>query len=305
MIAAVLLLVALAYGGEGALPELRRRFGRAPRRPAVRVAEHPALRVPATPSGGPALEAAGLEKRYGGFTVLAGLSLSLDAGRIVAVVGPNGSGKTTALRVLSGAVPPDAGRVLLRGEDVTGLDAHGRAERGIVRTLQATAVFPASTALENAIVGAVVGEADTGGARALFATPRGRGASARVTARALDALERVGLAAVAHVPAAELRAADQRALMIAAALAARPRVLLVDEPSAGIGAEELDRLLELLQGLRGDGLAVLLVEHNLRVVRGADHVVVLAAGRVVAEGEPEQVAADPEVRRAYLGGSTL
>jgi branched-chain amino acid transport system ATP-binding protein len=255
--------------------------------------------------GGATLEAAGLEKRYGGFTALAGLSLRLEPGRIVAVVGPNGSGKTTALRVLSGAITPDAGRVLLAGEDVTERDAHGRAERGIVRTLQATAVFPSSTVLENAIAGAAVGEPDLGGGRALFATPRARAAASRVTARALAALDRVGLAHLASAPAGGLRAADQRALMIAAALAARPRVLLVDEPSAGVGAEELDRLLRLLEGLRADGLAVLLVEHNLRVVRGADHVVVLAAGRVVAEGHPGQVAADPEVRRAYLGGLRL
>ena len=143
-----------------------------------------------------------------------------------------------------------------------------------------------TAALDNVVVGAAVGERDLGPLRALFATPRARAASARARNRALESLERVGLAWAADVPAAELRAADQRALMIAAALAARPRVLLVDEPSAGIGAEEVDGLLTLLGGLRDDGIAVLLVEHNLRVVRNADHVVVLAAGRVVAGRRP-------------------
>jgi branched-chain amino acid transport system permease protein len=304
MIAAVLLLAALAVGGEGALVELRRRLGRGSAPPEARGVARPASPVPLR-AAETVLQASGLEKRFESYTALAGLSLRLDAGRIVAVVGPNGSGKTTALRLLSGTLFPDAGHVRLGSDDVTGIDAHGRAERGIVRTLQATAVFLAATALENAIVGAAVREPDSGPGRALFATPRGRASAARIRRRALEALDRVGLAWAADVPAAELRAADQRALMIASALAARPRVLLVDEPSAGVGADELDRLIELLDGLRMDGLAVLLVEHNLRVVRGADHVIVLAAGSVVAEGEPEQVAADPLVRSAYLGGLTL
>ncbi len=303
MVAAVLVLVVLGLGGQGLLPELRRRlFPRTRARPRGPGAVPPPL--PAAEST-PVLEATGLAKRFDGFTALEGMSLELPTGRVVAVVGPNGSGKTTALRLLAGSLPPDAGRVVFDGEDVTALDAERRAQRGIVRTLQATAVFPASTALENACVGAAVGERDIGPARALFATPRARAAADRVRGRARDALDRVGLAWAADVPAGELRAADQRALMIASALAARPRVLLVDEPSAGIGAEEVDRLVGLLEGLRADGLAVLLVEHNLRVVANADHVLVLAAGRVVAAGAPAQVSADPEVRRAYLGDGRL
>ncbi len=303
MIAAVLVLVALAFGGDGVLPELSRRLFP---RPHVRTPQTAA--APASESvteSRPALEAAGLAKRFDGFTALEDLSLELPTGRVVAVVGPNGSGKTTALRLLAGTLPPDAGRVVLEGDDVTPLGTERRARRGIVRTLQATAVFPASTVLENACVGAALGERDIEPVRALFATPRARAAAERVRARAREALDRVGLGWAADVPAGELRAADQRALMIASALAARPRVLLVDEPSAGIGAGEVERLLGLLGGLRADGLAVLLVEHNLRVVADADHVVVLAAGRVVAAGPPAQVSADPEVRRAYLGGGRL
>ncbi len=303
MIAAVLLLAALAFGGEGVVPELRRRLFPAGR-PAAPV---PAAAAPSVaPASVPVLAATGLAKRFDGFPALDGLSLELATCRIVAVVGPNGSGKTTALRLLSGAMEPDAGRIVLEGEDVTSLDAHARAERGIVRTLQSTAVFGRSTALENALVGAAVGEVDAGPVRALFATPRAGAAAAAARERALEALDRVGLAWAADVPAAELRAADQRALMIAAALAARPRVLLVDEPSAGVGAEEVARLVSLLGKLRDEGLALLVVEHNLRLVRGAaDRVVVLAAGRVVADGDPDTVAADPEVRRAYLGGGRL
>ncbi len=303
MIAGVLILAALAFGGDGVLPELGRRLLRRRPHPApVRLASPAAL---CRPEPETVLRADGLSKHFDGFAALDGLSLELVSGRVVAVVGPNGSGKTTALRLLAGAMTPDGGRIVLGGDDITELDAHARAERGVVRTLQATAVFPASTALDNVVVGAAVGERDLGPLRALFATPRARAAATRARNRALESLERVGLGWAADVPAAELRAADQRALMIAAALAARPRVLLVDEPSAGIGAEEVDGLLALLGGLRDDGIAVLLVEHNLRVVRNADHVVVLAAGRVVAAGDPEHVSADPEVRRAFLGGAPL
>jgi branched-chain amino acid transport system ATP-binding protein len=171
-----------------------------------------------------------------------------------------------------------------------------------VRTLQATSVFAESTALENVLAGTVVASRYGGPFRALFSTPLARRETAESRARAYTILEDVGLAGAADTPAGELSGAEQRVLMIASALAARPRVLLLDEPSAGAAPAELERLAALIRTLRGRGLALLLVEHNLRLVRSvADRVIVLDAGRVIAEGTTDEVAADDEVRAAYLG----
>ena len=301
MLASMLVLSVLAAGSDGVVPEIRRRL-----RPATRP-EPPAAgirRVQLPPPDRLGLVATGLTKRLGGSTVLDGLSLELRAGEVAALVGPNGSGKTTALRLISGTLPPDGGRVHLDGGDVTGLPPRRLAELGLIRTLQSTALFDGLTALENALVGAAVRRRDAGALRALFATPRARHAAASARAGALVGLARVGLGWAAQLLAEELAAGDRRRLMLACALAAQPRVLLLDEPSAGAAPEDVDRLAAILAELRADGLALLVVEHNVGLVsRIADRVVVLDAGLVVAEGTPDEVAADPAVRRAYLGGS--
>ena len=202
---------------------------------------------------GAALEARGAAKRFGGVHALDGFDLELEPGRVVALVGPNGSGKTTALRVLAGTVRADAGRVVLDGLDVTTEPPARRARRGLVRTLQSNGVFPQLTALENAVVGASLRGRHRGALRALLATPKARRDADAVRARALGALRAVGLEERRDERAETLTTAEQRLLMVASALAAEPTVLLLDEPSAGAGAADLDRLARILGDLRAAG----------------------------------------------------
>ena len=299
MLTALLLLAVLALGGEGLVPALAARLRR---RGLPTHAPSPALPRPV----GSDLEALGLSKRFGGLLALDRFGLDLRPGRIVALIGPNGSGKTTALRLLSGTLPPDAGVVALDRHDVTAEPTAARARRGLVRTLQSSAVFPDLSVLENAVVGASLRRRYPGALRTLLATPKARRDATATEERALAALTVVGLDQQAHVDAGALSGADQRLLMLASALATGPRVLLVDEPSAGAGPLDLQRLAEVLAALREAGLTILVVEHNLRLVRSiADEVVVLDAGARLAAGTPDEVARDPAVRAAYLGRQPL
>jgi branched-chain amino acid transport system ATP-binding protein len=201
-------------------------------------------------------------------------------------------------------MPADEGRIALGGEDLAAAPTPVRVERGVVRTLQSTAVFPGLTVRENVLVG--VPRSHGGALRALAATPLARASEREARGRAAAALARFGLSGDAERPAGELSAFDQRRVMLAAAWAADPAVLLLDEPSAGAAAGDLEALAGLLDGLRADGLGILLVEHNLRLVRRvADRVVVLAAGVEVAAGTPDEVGRDPRVRAVYLGGRAL
>jgi branched-chain amino acid transport system permease protein len=299
MLAALLLVAVLTAGGEGLVPEVAARLQR--RRRSV---DTPSAASPAT--GGGELAARQLGRAFGGLRALDRFDLDLRPGRVVALIGPNGSGKTTALRLLSGTIRPDSGRVSLDGLDVTAETTAARARRGLVRTLQTSAVFPGLTALENAVVGASLRRRYPGALRTLLATPKARADAAATRERALAALAAVGLAHRADDESRLLSGAEQRLLMLASALSTNPRVLLVDEPSAGAGPLELERLASVLGTLQDAGLAVLVVEHNLRLVRTvADEVVVLDAGARLAAGTPDQVAHDPAVRAAYLGRQPL
>jgi ABC-type branched-subunit amino acid transport system ATPase component len=252
------------------------------------------------------VEARGLSRRFGGVVAAEGVDLSLAPGRVHALVGPNGSGKTTLLRLLAGDLDPDAGSVAIGGRDVTAVPEAGRVAAGVARTLQATTVFPDLTALEHAVAGTEVRRRDGGAIRTLLATPRARAGAGAARARALSALDEVGLGDRANVPAERLSSTEQRLLMIAAALASGPRALLLDEPAAGMVAADLPRLAAIIDRMAARGMAVLLVEHNLRLVRRvASEVTVLDAGRVIATGPPGDVADDPEVRLAYLGRAAL
>ncbi len=291
LFAAVLLLGVLAIRSETTLPALVPRRRSAPPPRAALERPHPAR-----------LEARALRKQFGGDMAVDGLDLVLEPGTVTALVGPNGSGKTTALRLLAGTLPADGGAVLLDGAKLAPGSPRARALAGIVRTLQVTAIFGDRTVLESAAVGAGLHGRRAGVVRDLLATPKARAASRDSRAVAAAALREVGLDGAADRPASELTASEQRLLMLAAALAARPRVLLVDEPSAGAAPADVDRIAAVLRDVAASGIAVLVVEHNLRLVRRvASHVVVLDAGRIIAAGPPDAIAADPVVREAYLG----
>jgi branched-chain amino acid transport system permease protein len=302
-VAATLLVFVLALGGEGIVPWLagRLRRGTAPRREPARPS------VPAAPAPAePILRAAGLRKAFGGVVAVDDLSLELARGETIALIGPNGSGKTTALRLISGASVADAGAIELAGSDVTGASTADRVRLGIARTLQTTSAFMELTALENVLVGRGVRRRYGGLVRTALATPKARREVEAAEAAALQALALVGLEHAADTPAPELTSSQRRLLALAAALATEPEVLLVDELAAGAGAEELEGLAEVVDRIRRRGVAVLVVEHNLRLVRRvADRVVVLAAGTVLAEGSVAEVAASGVVQQAYLGTQRL
>jgi branched-chain amino acid transport system permease protein len=307
MLAALFLLAVLALGGTGIVPFVRRLVEkpRAVTRPSA-APEKAATTAVARAPDGTTLAADGLVKRFGALAAADGVSLAVTSGEVCALIGPNGSGKTTVLRLLAGAFPPDAGRVLLDGEDVTPMPPRDRALRGVVRTLQSSAAFGELTALENVLVGAGLHSVDASGVRSTFATPLARADEAELRRVARAALDEVGLDWAAELPAAELSGPEQRLLGVAAALASRPRVLLLDEPSAGSSLADVNRLAGVVTDLRDRGVAVLLVEHNLRLVRSvADRVVVMAAGSVIASGGPAAVATDADVRAAYLGTAAL
>jgi len=307
MLAALLLLAVLALGGEGVVPLLRSLVVR--RRTAF-TRDVPDFVAPSradrAPKGSSLLVADGLTKRFGSVVAADGVSLELGSGEICALIGPNGSGKTTVLRLLAGVLHPDAGRVFLDGADLADTPPRERARRGLVRTLQGSAAFADLTALENLVVGAGLRRVHGGTLRTAVATPLARAEEASTRAAARAALADVGLEWAADVRAAELAGPEQRLLAVAAALATEPRVLLLDEPSAGASLDDVRRLDALLSRLREGGVAILLVEHNLRLVRAvADRVIVMAAGAVIADGSPEAVAADHDVRTAYLGRAAL
>ncbi len=276
MFAAILLLVVLALRPEGA-PLLERLRGRlAP------TGRHEPAR-PSRPVTAPVvLSARGLAKHYGGVRALDGFDLEIGHGETVALVGANGSGKTTALRALAGALPIDAGEIELDGRSVVGHGPVELASAGVVRTLQRTATFGTLTALESAVVGASLHARQSGAFRALASTPKSRAEARELNAAALDALRTVRLERLAGVAAERLDGFQQRRLMLAAALAARPRLLLLDEPSAGAARTEVDGLLEILASIRESGVSLLVVEHDQRLVRAlADRVVVMADGKAL------------------------
>ena len=301
-VAAILLVFVLAFGGQGVVPWALRWLRR--EQPPER---RPAQAPPAVPGPSePVLTATGLRKAYGGVIAVDDFSLELRRGETAALIGPNGSGKTTALRLISGAEPADAGAISVGGTDVSAVSTHERVRLGIARTLQTTAAFPELTALEDVLVGRAVRRRHGGLVRSALATPNARREQATSETAALEALALVGLAEAADVPTLELTTSQRRLVALAAALATEPQVLLVDELAAGAGAEELDAVARAIEQIRERGVAVLVVEHNVRLVRRvADRVLVLGAGTIVAEGSVAEVAASGVVQQAYLGTARL
>jgi branched-chain amino acid transport system permease protein len=303
-VAALLLVFVLALGGRGVLPWLLQRLGG--EEPTGRAPPAPRPPRPVPGPREPILGASGLRKAFGGVVAVDGLSLELSRGETAALIGPNGSGKTTALRLISGASAPDAGSIALGGAEVTAAASADRVRLGIARTLQTTAAFPELTALENVLVGRASLRRYGGLVRTALATPHARREQAAAEAAALEALALVGLGGAADVATPELTTSQRRLVALAAAVATEPQVLLVDELAAGAGIDELEALVGAVERIRDRGVAVLVVEHNLRLVRRvADRVLVLAAGSIVAEGSVAEVAASGIVQEAYLGTARL
>ena len=241
------------------------------------------------------LELHHLHKSFGALRVTDDVCLALAPGSIHAVIGPNGAGKTTLIQQIHGALRPDSGRISLAGHDITALAPHRRARRGLGRSFQIISVLAEFSLLENICL-AVRGARP--GRLGLF---RPLGGDHALAETAMAVLDRVGLADRAAALAGRLSHGEQRRLELALVLAGRPLVMLLDEPLAGAGPEEADRLVGLLAALRAD-CAILLVEHDMDAVfRLADQISVLAQGRVIASGTPDAIRADPAVRAAYLG----
>jgi branched-chain amino acid transport system ATP-binding protein len=243
----------------------------------------------------PLLRLEGLRKAYGALAVTDGVDLEIHAGETHAIIGPNGAGKTTLVGEIFGEVAPDSGRILFGGSDITSEPAHRRAHRGIARTFQITCVLPDFTALENV---ALAAQAHIGTSFSFFGRATRETALNETAERAID---RVGLLSRATVRAGRLSHGEKRLLEIAIALAQRPRLLLLDEPMAGLGHEETAQVTALLAALKRE-TTMLLVEHDMAAVFAlADRISVLVYGKVIATGSPEAIRADAAVRAAYLG----
>jgi branched-chain amino acid transport system ATP-binding protein len=239
-----------------------------------------------------------LVKRFGGLTATDHASLSVRTGELHALIGPNGAGKTTLIHQLSGALAPSAGRIHFDGHDITNVPMHERVHRGLVRSYQITAVFKRLSVLDNLALALQSRD----GSSLRFWQPA-RAERARYEAAAAVA-ERLGLGTQLDRIAGALSHGEQRQLEVGLALALNPKLLLLDEPMAGMGPEESERMVELLQGLRGS-VAMLLVEHDMDAVfRLADRISTLVFGRIIATGTADEIRAHPEVKRAYLGDDT-
>jgi branched-chain amino acid transport system ATP-binding protein len=248
------------------------------------------------------LEVRGLDHAFGGLQAVSDVSFDVPQRSITAVIGPNGAGKTTLFNLISGIIRPDRGSIRLEGRELTGLATHRIAELGIARTFQTIRLFPRLSALENVMVGRHT-RSRAGFLAGMLNLPWTWREERAIRAKARELLQELGIADCAPEAAGALSFRRQRLVEIARALASEPRVLLLDEPAAGLNLQETEELASLIRRIREWGITVLLVEHDMSLVMDvSDGVVVLNYGRKLAEGAPAEIQRDPEVIKIYLGG---
>ena len=249
----------------------------------------------------PLLVIEGLSKTFGTLRAVQNLNLTVADGEILGIIGPNGAGKTTTVNLMAGAFKPTSGRVVFDGHDVTGFPPHRLAAQGLVRTFQSTTVYGTQTVRENCRRGAFL-HLFPGFFPALVPTARARALRAEVETEINRLLDWLGLAEFAESEARNLPYGVQKTLGMAIALAARPRLVMLDEPVAGMSAEETDHVRDTIKRIRGAGISAIVIDHNMRFISGlCDRVLVLHHGEELAIGTPGQVMAEPAVIEAYLG----
>ena len=247
------------------------------------------------------LEVKSISKQFGGIAALTDVSLEIQRGEIYALIGPNGAGKTSLFNVITGIYTPDSGEILLNGQAMTGKKPHEMAKAVVARTFQNIRLFPSMTALENVMVGRNC-STSAGEIGAVFQHPQAKTEELAITKRARELLDYVGIDKHANTVARNLSYGDQRRLEIARALATEPLILALDEPAAGMNHTETNSLEDLFRKIRADGVTLLLIEHDVKLVMGlCDRITVLNFGKKIAEGTPDFVKNHPDVIEAYLG----
>ena len=255
---------------------------------------------PGTNGAGALLSTRGLYKAFGGNVAVHDVSLDLYPDRITALIGPNGAGKTTLFNIVTGYERPDAGQITFDGRVVTGQAPWQIARQGVVRTFQTPVGFPTMTVWESLQVAGASHNVLTG-----ILTNRGRHETDELSRRADEILENLGLGQLIDTPVDELAAGDRKLVELARQLMAQPRLLLLDEPAAGVNPGAISRLSELIREVHRSGIALMIIDHNLSFVLDvADYVHTMANGRIIAEGTPEETAANPVVRQVYMGVET-
>jgi len=247
------------------------------------------------------LEVAGVTKRFGGLEALRDVGLKVEAGELAGLIGPNGAGKSTLFDVLSGVTRPTSGKVFFQGEDITGMKPHRIAEKGLVRTFQATRLFSNLSVLANVYIACHI-PARTNIAGDVMGLPSVRQRENEAQERAMDIVRLAGLELVKDELAKNLPHGYQRTLGVAIALATGPKLLCLDEPVTGMNIEEIQFMIGLIEKIRQRGITILLVEHHMRVVMGiCDKIVVLNFGMKIAEGKPDEIQGNKDVIESYLG----